>query len=114
MTVRVSLTLGGVNGSHDLILEVDTGFYGQILIPYAWARLMTADFEPNPAGVHMADGTLGQALACALFANWHDENREIEVLALLPPPPGDGRIEPYALPATNHHRSGKPDRKSVV
>lgn len=111
LSARVRLTLVGPLAAHDLTFEIDTGFFGAVLLPEEWAGLMTQDFEASPQSIYLADGTARPTADCNLQVLWINGPQEVEaftigaapVTAGAPPP-----AEPFARPTTLG-RSGKPN-----
>jgi hypothetical protein len=106
-TARISQRLFGPNGTQSLRFEIDTGFYGDILMPIEWALLLTSDFDAVPRGVFLADGTARKAQVCNLSLDWVGGVRPVEVLAVAALA-STGAALPFAGPTGNDRRGGKP------
>jgi predicted aspartyl protease len=110
-TARVRLDVTGSKGSQSLIFEIDTGFFGTLLLPIEWTNLLTSGYEATPQAIFLADGTHREARVCNLDLQWIGGRCSVEVLGIQRPTVPDGHAkptQPFALPNATDRRGGKP------
>ena len=78
---RVSLTLLGVNGPLSIEFILDTGFEGELSLPYQLLSLVDAIFLEERT-LQFADGSLVKRSAYMVDLEWNDEVRPTEVVVL--------------------------------
>ena len=108
-TARIPLRLEGPLGAFDLIFEIDTGFYGMVMLPFEWTDLMTSDYSTNMQGLYLADGTRRVSRVCTLNGTLLHGTQQVEVIAVATPLAAPGTpqpLQPFAVPS--NRRSGKP------
>ncbi len=63
----------------DLLLVVDTGFNGDLMVTRRAASVLGVDAQSDEADVELGDGTTARLLEGATTIDWLDEKRRVRV-----------------------------------
>jgi clan AA aspartic protease len=78
---RLTLELPGTDGIFDVEFIIDTGFDGELSLPFRLARQLDAPLSGQATFI-MANGTQRQCPYCEPVIEWAEEPRIVEVLVI--------------------------------